>query len=483
MSGATGISSGYCFEYCGSVKGLLTMIRRTNPPTHYIEPSDKEVIQRAEEQELKSFSIPLVRDIANIAAGGSYVDYEEIIREVGKSVKVVKASDGDYMDEETGNYLKHDGSYINSYGTAVKVASKEKADYHVNVSDFIRNLEFNRAAGNTPLQKAVNIVNMLANQKQNKGGDCSEEKGKGIPIFSNESDERTSGTELGKRFNEIFEQMTKLDSPEKDLMQSDDMTDVHEQVDDRELGKMALASEMLKGKDIWFKISRKLESLTNFKTRSFKKTIPSVDGTSVRTRAIEHPGEINKLTSSEWTNPKSLRLFRIVSRQAQIRERVNTVDQKQLLYLLIDHSGSMRGDDIHKAGGVLMNRLKAVIKGEAQVFVRFFADYVGKEYMASTPEEAKQLMNHFQEHNFDGGGTEIVKSLKVIRDDINKKMKADELLVRPEVVIVTDGQDDVSRIKAKDFKPTVVHGIVINGKNDDLAKFCRATGGVVIQRL
>lgn len=476
--------------------------KRTKPPSHYIEPTDKEVVSKAKLLGLDNFSINLVRDVANIAAGGSYVDYDEIYSSLAKVTRLERDKDGDYIDSDTGAYAySSTGNYTRDYQTAFNSAVLKKAEYNQDVQNFIKELEFHRAPGKTPLTKAVNIVNMVSKaseskQSKNSNGnndkDCSEQKQK-IPIFDKYSDDSKNSSQIGKDFNNAFEEVTRLDPEEKHLVTSEDSEEVLEKIEEneeldksekRELGRMTIASEMTKGKDIWLKVSRRLESLINFRTRSFKKTIPSVEGNSVRTRPIENIGEINKMISSEWTNPKTLRLLRVMTRQAQVRERVYTVDQKQLLYLLIDSSGSMYGDRIYKAGGVLMNRLKAVVKEQAEVFVRFFDDEVYEEHHATSPEEASKLMRYFEKHNFGGSGTDITRAVRKAKESIDKKMAANELLVEPEIVIVTDGEDHgVRSLNAKDFLPTVVNGIIIDLENRHLADFCRKTRGVVIQNL
>ena len=451
------------------------MINRTNPPVNYIQPSEPEITQKAEELKLDNFSVPLVRDISNIIAGGTYNDYARILMESVNQVKVRADKDGDYMDKD-GNYLYDNAeNYIRDFNTAKSAAASKTANYHQNVNKFIQELDFEGIPGATPLTKAVNMVNILS--KSDNESDNSEEDGKEMPIFK-----RSNGENLAKDVNKIFEDIKNLDNSEKMLMEKEDQQE-HSENEDNDFSAMELAADMISGKNIWLKISRKLENLVNLRTFAYRKTVADIQGKSVRSRSIENPNEINRLTSAEWSNPESLRLFRIASRQAQIRERVSIIEKKQLLYLLIDSSGSMSGNRIHVAGGVLMNRLKAVVKGEAEVFVRFFDGKVYEEHHAATAEEAQDLMKIFEKNNFSGGNTRIAKALKKVRDVIEEKMKENSVYVRPEIVIVTDGEDDVSSLNARDFKPTVVHGIIIVQENDQLVKFARETGGVTVQRL
>ncbi len=60
-------------------------------------------------------------------------------------------------------------------------------------------------------------------------------------------------------------------------------------------------------------------------------------------------------------------------------------------------------------------------------------------------------------------------------------MDKHEELVRPELVIVTDGLDkDVPTMKRKDFGSTVVHAFIIGMSDPDLERFARGTGGTSV---
>ena len=61
--------------------------------------------------------------------------------------------------------------------------------------------------------------------------------------------------------------------------------------------------------------------------------------------------------------------------------------------------------------------------------------------------------------------------------------KQDPTLTRPELVIVTDGDDNVKSLKLEQFVKTKVHAFIVDRKNDDLVEFAKATGGVGIQNL
>ena len=138
----------------------------------------------------------------------------------------------------------------------------------------------------------------------------------------------------------------------------------------------------------------------------------------------------------------------------------------------------MKGKPFAQACGVLMNRLKSVITGEAALYCRFFGRKLYQEHFADTPESARALMDLFRENaNFPDSGTAIQNCLEATRDRIEALLKQNETLTRPQLVCVTDGDDSVN-LKVDEFSPTVCHAFLVGGDNDDLKKFVVETGGI-----
>ena len=239
---------------------------------------------------------------------------------------------------------------------------------------------------------------------------------------------------------------------------------------------------MLSGKEVWLQVSRHLDKLARMRTAKSVKVIPDIEGEDVRQRPIESFSEMSRLPAPEWALPPSLRNYRIATRAIQVRERVKREEKQQLFYVLIDCSGSMVGNRIHKAGGVLMNRLKAVVAGDAHIFVRFFDSRLFEEHHADTPAAAKKLMKRFQQQNFSGGGTKIVACARNALERIDE-IQQEGKLTRPELVIVTDGEDNVSSLKLEDFRQTRMHAFVVERSNEELTQLARGTGGVGIDKL
>ena len=64
---------------------------------------------------------------------------------------------------------------------------------------------------------------------------------------------------------------------------------------------------------------------------------------------------------------------------------------------------------------------------------------------------------------------------------IEELLKSGKMLTRPELVIVTDGQDNLSELHREDFGLTKVHAFVVDNVRTELVEFARSTGGVGVQ--
>ena len=128
-----------------------------------------------------------------------------------------------------------------------------------------------------------------------------------------------------------------------------------------------------------------------------------------------------------------------------------------------------------------MNRLKAVVAGEAQMYVRFFDSRLYEEHYASTPAEAKELMRRFEAKNFSGRSTAIDACAREAQKRI-EEIVAEGRVTRPELVVVTDGDDSV-RMTTEDLPGTKLHAFVVERSNKALTDLAVKTGGVGIDNL
>jgi len=232
-------------------------------------------------------------------------------------------------------------------------------------------------------------------------------------------------------------------------------------------------------------ISRKLDQFSKFQLRKQEKLEQNQAGEEVHQRPIKHLGELQRVAKTAWATRQrnsSYFFYQAVTGQLPVRERVTRIVRKQAVFILIDGSGSMSGKKHWKATGVVMNRLKAVLSGDAEAWVSVFDTSLGKVQHAANPEEARTVIKKFAAGNFSGGGTDIAATVRAAHKYIEDKIKAGEALYRPEIVVLTDEDTSVAALRKEEIQGTKVHGFAMEVANSSLVKFAQSTGGVGVDR-
>jgi len=424
----------------------------------------------AEKCQVKKFSTDLVEDFCNLVAGG------EILPPSTYRATVASRADEKLPPAGSrGEWRLSNGSYTTNRQQALADGVEQGMKYQQAVCDFLQTVELEKFPGSSPLEQAMNCLKLLSEQHGGSGGG---EEGEALPIFT----DNDRPEDVGEKLNDLMDQVESLTDEEAELLDPNQDADSGEHKGDDGLQKMKLAGDMSHGKDVWLKVSRQLDKLAQMRVAKSVKVLPDPAGDEVRNRPISHFGEMNRLVKSEWALSSTYRTFRIVTHASQVRERVRREEKQQLLYLIIDCSGSMKdGERIAKAGGVLMNRLKAVLSGEAQVFVRFFDSQLYEEHFASSATEAKELIRRFTEKNFSGGSTNISGCVREAQARI-EEIVVEGRTARPELVVVTDGDDRVS-LTTEELKGSKLHAFVVECANKRLTDVAVQSGGVGINNL
>ncbi len=451
---------------------------RTSPSATYLTPTADEMRTVAKAVGLGKFSRDLAADLAHIASGGSINPPSawraDILKQVEATPPTGTDKDGPYWNHPDGK------GHSRTVAAAAPHFVAKAMKYHQNVCDFLHTVEMDGVPGTSPLEQAMNLLKLLSKKQGGAGGG---EAGEALPIFIETDNAEKSANEL----NKLLDTVESLTDDEKQLLDPNQDADAgaSEGSGDDGLQKMKLAEQMIAGKDEMLRISRHLDSLTRMQVRKSKKQEADPSGDDVRKRPITHMGELSKIGSSDWALRQaspSYFLYKAATEQLAVREGMISIERKQLLYIIIDCSGSMgSGNRIYKAGGVLMNRLKAVIDGEAELYVRLFDTSLKQEYHAGTPAEAKELIKHFTEKNYSGGSTDISGCARSAQKRI-EEIVSEGATYRPELVVITDG-DDTINLTTKEFAGTKMHAFVVETSNHTLCKVAQATGGVGINKL
>ena len=421
-------------------------MRRVKGADGYLEPSRHEIQAKAKEHGLKAWSTDFVLDLASRFAGADMRPWESIQSEIQSS-----------------------GFGKNWTEDQWKAAMSEQQ----NVFQFLSELP-ERKSGNSPLTEAVMLIASMSKNVQS-GGEAGPE-GASLPIFSDVQDAK----EQARKSVEKMDTIEKLSKEEKELLEKDPGGGQNE-----EGAKVDLAKD-LSGDDLRAKIasiSRMLSNLSAMKASKKKEVKADPDGRDVRYRSMQDLTELPRMGAGDralLAKNKTLFYHRVANRAVQVRERITITDQKQLLYLLLDCSGSMGEDGFATAGGALMNRLTAVVKEEAELYWRLFDVDVHKEHYASNKEEARKSMDVLRRGSFSGGGTNIQRAITAACDRIEELTDGNSKLGKPQVLIVTDGEDGVNA--DMELKGITVHVLLANkGSNESLEKLAKKSGGLFLK--
>lgn len=465
---------------------------RTSPPATYIPPSREEMGAAAKAIGLAGFAPDLVADICNLGTGGA-VNPPSRYRDAVWAREEQKLPAPDHRGEWTASVLR-DGQKVtfrtSDRAEAVGARAGEAMRYHQNVCDFLQAIDLGKFPGSSPLEQAMACLKLLSKQK---GGEASgDEGGEPLPIFT----ENSSPEGVAKSLHEAMDMAESLSEEELDLVDPDGENHEVEKIPEGDgspeggskgLKALKIAEDLAPGSDkrVMLDISRKLDQFTKLQARRQVRQEQDPAGEEIRQRPIRHLGELHRVAPSAWAtrqeNPGYF-LYQAVSGQLPVRERVTRVERKQAIFILIDGSGSMRGRKHWKATGVVMNRLKAVISGDAEVFVSVFDTTMGRVEHASTPEEARELVKKFAKGNFTGGGTDIAGAVRAAHVFIEKVIAEGAALYRPEVIVLTDEDSSITGLKRSEIPGTTVHGFAMEVANPSLVAFARSTGGVGVDR-
>lgn len=447
---------------------------RTSTPPTYLLPTREEMREAADRAGLNSFSRDLVTDLINLAAGGEInppSSYRgQVLREVEQKLPAPD-SDGEWK-------LRKGGGYTSSRQEAIMDRLDGAMRYHQNVADFLATIDLGQFPGQTPLQQAMSLLKLLSKKSGGAGG----EDGEPLPIFT-EGD----GDAVAKELHDAMDQVESLDQAEKELLDPDGQG---QKGDNKELSKLKVAEDFVSKKKGYSKIlevSRHLDTLSKLRVR--RKSEPEVDpdGDEVRSRPIKGLSELARVNKTAWatkTRSSAYFLYQAVSGQLTVRERIRRSEQKQVLFILLDGSGSMDDGQRHyKATGVVMNRLRAVLSGDAEVHLAVFDDRMYEVRSARTSTEAKALMESVLQQNYSGGGTNIAGAIRSAEEWIEKEMEGRDDLYRPEIVVLTDDDTSISSLSIAELHGTKVHGFAMEESNQSLVDFCKSTGGIGIDNM
>ncbi len=411
----------------------------TAPPAGSQQATDKEIAEEAKNIKLDYYSPEVVRCFHDIISGGRFLPPSLWLEQIRKKKMNVK-----------------------------------KTQEHLNgLVRTIKSIDFEKIPGKTSLQKAVAAVKLLGLIDSSAAVDDGSSNDNFYGNSKRESD-------VLKKLNETLDAAQDLEATEVLLLGGRLATENHNEL---EL-TVELIESLLKNNaaQLITRVARLLDKLPKLKIEGERTIQKDSHGLEIRSRQMESINELPKIAKSHWAffmDHPELFWSKAFNLEYPVREHISRQSQKQLLYLLIDSSGSMSsGNRIQLALAVLLNRLKGVINGEALLQFRFFDTEVFTEYAVNTTSEAEKAIQMLQKNNFSGGGTNITHAIRMGVDSILKKQLTNGG-INPHMAIVSDGCDSVS-LSLADLKGVTLHAFLIGDRNNVLEQLAKASGGTAV---
>lgn len=471
-------------------------------------PPPVNVIQAAvTSAEIKVKAESFIVDVCNLNASGRFMTSEELHAEIQNELQqkypitIANRRDKPFTRSDNNNvyrsFNKAKDSFINDH---LELAHRTR--------HMLETIPDAEVPGDSPLQRAINLIKLLEAQipeKHKKNSSVTEDMNNLLDIHN-----------VAKAKNSL-NQAKELSEQEKQLVQeisniknnnSKQDADTQGQAENNTAGINGGMSEGtntnptgVKSKNLIdlaisisdsqmaeiIRVSRKLKAISQLNTSKVTEFVPDPAGQDVRNKQMENFNDINKLKSSQFaqmTSNKALFNYRVVTNQYVVRERGHYKEKKQLLYVLIDCSGSMTDDGlarINTAAGVLVNRLMAVAKGDAKLYWRFFDTQLHDEIFVDDKSKAYDSIGQvLKGENYKGGGTNFDIAITQTVSHIESIFTTMDV-VKPEIFMVTDG-DCACHVNHKDLKGIKLHtAFVAHSDGHQLKKLSKQSGGVVLQ--
>jgi len=266
---------------------------RTFSDRQYASLSSLEIKNAAKAAGVKAYSADLVEDLANIMSGGGFNSPSEIEKEVQRNVSRLEL-----IPDEDGDYYTPTKGYTKDVAQATKDRIDYEVEYHSNINNFIQNIDLN-VPGDSPLEKAFNIIKYLGNQTTSDSGETSSGESV-IPIFS---ESRSNSEKLASKLNDAIELNRTLDEEDKELLE----------LEDEDSTAALLNSEVYR--EI-LKASMTLDSFSAIQTKPSSNLKKSPAGDVRKIRSIRGFDEFDKIHHSELINPRKYMGYRVINGEA-----------------------------------------------------------------------------------------------------------------------------------------------------------------------
>lgn len=194
-----------------------------------------------------------------------------------------------------------------------------------------------------------------------------------------------------------------------------------------------------------YELSKKLEFTIRMSKKGKFNEVPYPDS-GMDVDRIKKTRDITKLLPSQFAMDDELFLKKLLSKELLKKKFMQRQEKRQVLYMLVDSSGSMGEQvvsgltkvDVCKAVAIAL--MKKMISNEDLFYFRWFTDKVDTLHIIETKEQAKKFLIDLVFGKGADGGTRIQLAIDTAATDIKKKLHKKMDLA--DILLVSDGDDN-----------------------------------------
>lgn len=451
---------------------------------YYVPPDREEIKKMNKLYGAKIKNIDMVQDVASYYVNGDLVPPEELARTV-RSILEKYPIESKKSTKEKPLYVVPSKKTITENK---KDAIEDQIEFNLNRLNYTRelitqSLEIMDSFRGSPLNKAIQYILFLEDLHPKKEEDKESEDSGCIGDTGFDPGEGSPITAASNILKNVLEEVSKFIS--RDTFGDEALSDGTRNNTSYEGTCVAYINRKYdKSLNVTLNVAEILDEF--IPSVSGKRLIPDPSGNIIKHRKMTGIEEISAIEDDDWVDRKINPLYFIkncIDKQYNVEELFSYENKKQFVYILADGSGSMgSGDRIAKCAGVVFNRFSAVNKGLAKVWVSSFDSNLSKNIIkASSPKEAGPQFQEFRKTAYNGGGTDIGRSLMEAISRMEEEIKKEGgSLKLPEVIIITDDDSSSSNVDFKKIEglQIKVHGVcVLDQDNTNLKDLCEKTGG------
>lgn len=187
--------------------------------------------------------------------------------------------------------------------------------------------------------------------------------------------------------------------------------------------------------------------------------------------------DIPKILPYQFLYPNDIFDKMLIDKDLNIKQYQSRRKKKQILYILIDGSGSMNTQRQITACGIAIAYVRKAIEEGSYYFFRFFDTSVFELHKVTNEEEAVNAISFLMNNPRSGGGTSTSHAIREAIKDINNpklfkqdtKDKSEDLYDRADILVITDGEDSISITKKELEEQRIkVHSFLLDQDNSQL---------------